>query len=407
MTRLKDITFESGSLTGTNGADSALGSISLDSASAVKGTYSARGTAAGDFVREDFTAVDTVYVSMLLKITTLPASTQSRILFIRNVLSGIQCSVRLTSGGKLQLRDAGNTQVGSDSSTTLSTGTIYRVGLRYTKGTGSNAILEAYVAADGVAFGSAFASTSAATNTAQADRVEAGQSTGGTASDHFIDNIRIDDAAMPTDDVSGGTTYNQSVNITAGSSVGIIKTVNKPLSFTSVSVFNIQKQITRAISITVPVNVSVIKQAVKSFSMTVGNAVAAIQKQVNKNINAVVISNVSITKIIDKVFNITTSANVVLQKGLIFYKTISVAVSTSVNMQKNIAKIINIPVNVLFTMARNIKAFIETLGVNIGAFGMNFGNTGAQSLLGTDNKTISLNDEDNTLDLKLDDDTTI
>jgi hypothetical protein len=62
----------------------------------------------------------------------------------------------LRTTGALQLRN-NTTPIGSESSA-LTVGTLYRVGLRQKKGTGSNAILEAYLATGEAAFGAAFAS---------------------------------------------------------------------------------------------------------------------------------------------------------------------------------------------------------------------------------------------------------
>lgn len=162
-----------------------------------------RCTAVGDFGREDVTASDTIYVSAYIKFTTLPATAQTRLIFIRNGTSSL-CGLRVTSAGKVQLRDAANTQVGSDSTTVISTGNTYRLGLHYTKGTGANAVLEGYIAANDDAFGAAFASTSSDTGTAQGNRVEAGQGASGTVCDVFVDDVKIDDTTMPGPSVVGG-----------------------------------------------------------------------------------------------------------------------------------------------------------------------------------------------------------
>jgi hypothetical protein len=205
MTILKSILLENGTLTdATDGFDSVLGTPTRDTASQLKGTASMRCTAVGDFGREDVTASDTIYVSAYLKFTTLPASTQARLLFIRATTTAL-CSLRVTSTGKMQLRDAGSTQVGSDSATTITTGNPFRIGLRYTKGTGANAVLEAYVVAGDSAFGAAFASSTADTGTAQANRVEIGQGSSGTVCDVYVDDVKIDDASMPGPSVAGGS----------------------------------------------------------------------------------------------------------------------------------------------------------------------------------------------------------
>ncbi len=204
MTRLKDILLENGTLTdATDGFDSTLGTPTRDTGSTLKGVGSMRCTAVGDFGREDVTASDSLYVSAYLKFTTLPASAQTRLMFIRNGTTAL-CGLRVTSAGKVQLRDAANTQVGSDSTTVITVNNPFRVGLRYTKGTGANAVLEAFIAANDDAFGAAFASTSADTGTAQGNRVEIGQGASGTVCDVYVDDIKVDDASMPGPSVAGG-----------------------------------------------------------------------------------------------------------------------------------------------------------------------------------------------------------
>jgi hypothetical protein len=53
----------------------------------------------------------------------------------------------------------------------LSIGTLYRVGIRQKQGTGSNAILEAYLAEGDAAFGAPFAVMTSGTGTTPADRL--------------------------------------------------------------------------------------------------------------------------------------------------------------------------------------------------------------------------------------------
>ena len=127
-----------------------------------------------------------------LKLHALPAS-DARILLIAN--SGANVGVlMLRSTGALQLRN-NSTPVGADS-TALSVGTLYRVALRQKKGTGSDAILEAYLATGDAAFGSPFASTSAGTWTTQATNLRLG-ATAAVAVNATVDNIRLDSGSLP------------------------------------------------------------------------------------------------------------------------------------------------------------------------------------------------------------------
>lgn len=396
MARIKDITFESGSLTGTNGADSTTGaSIAIDGTSAIKGTYTGKiaASAGTGYVQEQWTAADSVWFYFYIKVSSGPTA------------AAVICDLRDASGGIYRIRadsdefwlaDAANTQIGSRF--TYTTDTIYRLGLRYTKGTGSDAIVEFFAVAGDDPFGAAIASTSAGTGTVQADRVRIG-ATNSQTSTFFIDNIRIDDASMPTDDVVGGTTYNQSVNVTVGSSLAVIKQINKPLYFTGVSVFGITKQTTHTINVTVAVSASVFKQITKTISTTVGNVVPDIVKQVNKNVNAVVNSVVSIGKAISKTINITSAANVVISYGLQFYQTINVTVGNAVTMSKTVNKIIRVPVTVAMNMHRvvtNLTQAVIGFGRNIGLLSMRTRDENTQSLTGTDSKTISIDPDDKT-----------
>jgi hypothetical protein len=78
----------------------------------------------------------------------------------------------------------------------LSVGATYRVGIHQRRGTGGNAVLEAYLASDGAAFGSPFATSSAGSWTTAADRLRFGATSGGALTATF-DDIRIDTGALP------------------------------------------------------------------------------------------------------------------------------------------------------------------------------------------------------------------
>jgi hypothetical protein len=193
-TRIKDITFESGALiNATMGVDSTSGSVTLNSSTPLKGSYSASLTnASSSSLQENFTAADDVYVSFALRIDALP-STSARIAFLSNAGTTIG-NIQLMPDGKLQLRN-GSTTIGT-STAALSTGTTYRVAIHQKKGAGGNAVLEAYLANDGAAFGSPFAASAAGTWTTPADRLRFGATSGGALTVTF-DDISIDTAALP------------------------------------------------------------------------------------------------------------------------------------------------------------------------------------------------------------------
>lgn len=196
MTRLKDSTFEDGSLTGTLGGSSTVGSPTLDATGLMKGAYCVSFSAATQYVRYDFTASDDIYVTGYLYFTVTPAA-NTRMIYINN---GVRLDLRTT--GRLRLADAAGTAIGSDSAV-LSTNTLYRFGVHWKKSTGANdGQAEAYVTAAGspeAAFGAAFASSTTLTQAAQLARVDAGNTTSPVAA-FSLDNIRIDNAAMPAAD---------------------------------------------------------------------------------------------------------------------------------------------------------------------------------------------------------------
>jgi hypothetical protein len=74
-------------------------------------------------------------------------------------------------------------------------GTVYRVGLHQRRGTGADAILEAYLAVGDAPFGAPFAAMTTGTWMTQADRLRPGP-TSATA-DVTFDDIRLDSAIMP------------------------------------------------------------------------------------------------------------------------------------------------------------------------------------------------------------------
>jgi len=192
--RLKDITFEDGSLTHpVSGADSVTGGVVLNSASALQGVYAANiPTVSGAYLTENFSGADDVYMSFYLRVNAVPGG-DVRVALVSNAGTSVG-SLVLRSNGALRLKN-GATTIGVDSPA-LVVGAVYRVGVHQKKrGTGANAVLEAYLAAGDAAFGAPFASTLSGTWTTQADRFRLGATTG-TLNATF-DDIRLDTGAMP------------------------------------------------------------------------------------------------------------------------------------------------------------------------------------------------------------------
>lgn len=148
MGRLRTIGFEAKALTGAGlgnpffeGSGSA--GTTIDTATKRSGNASAQcNSGAGNttaFVKVELTAAEIatptpIFARGYFFFDTLPSVT-TRVLIFTNITSSAACSARVTSAGKLQLwDDSSNTQVGSDSVTTLATGVWYRIEMSYAGG---------------------------------------------------------------------------------------------------------------------------------------------------------------------------------------------------------------------------------------------------------------------------------
>jgi hypothetical protein len=193
-TRIKEITFESGALVNaTNGVDSTTGSVTLETGVPLDGGYSARIANAGSsYLQEDFTAADDIYVSFALRLNALP-SADMRIALFSNAGTTVG-NLYLRTNGALRLRNA-STTIGVDSAP-LSVGTTYRVGFHQKRGSGGDAVLEAFLAANGAQFGPPFAAISSGSWTTRADRLRLG-ATASTAINAIFDDIKLDTAILP------------------------------------------------------------------------------------------------------------------------------------------------------------------------------------------------------------------
>ena len=190
---IRDITFEGGSLIGASGVDRVVGTIALETASPLKGQYSARiPNAASTYLDVRFTATDDLYVSLYVRLSALPAA-DARLVAIANAGTGVGNLVVRTNG-QLRLR-VGSTLVGVDSAP-LQVGQLYRLGIRQKRGASGNAVLEAYVTSGDAPFGTPFASTTTGTWTTAADRLAVG-ATSPNPIDIVVDDVRLDAAVMP------------------------------------------------------------------------------------------------------------------------------------------------------------------------------------------------------------------
>ena len=203
---IKTMTFEGTSLTDpVTGADSVTGALTRETTSPILGSGSVRvPNLASGYLQEGFTAVPDLFVALDLRLTARPSST-SRILLVSDLGTTVG-NLQLLPTGQLRLRNA-STTIGVDS-TALVVGTVYRVAIHQRQGTGSNAVLEAFFAPAGTAFGSPFATLTTGSWTTSADRIRFGATAGG-ALDATADNIALDAGALPAPAIaaSGAATF--------------------------------------------------------------------------------------------------------------------------------------------------------------------------------------------------------
>lgn len=192
-TRIKDITFENGSITDpTTGFDAKTGTVNITKTSPIKGANSMTITTGTSYGQENYTATDEIFISLYLKIGAVPSG-QVRVVRISDQGTTVG-ALTLENTGKLTLRN-GSTSVGV-SAAALTPGTVYRIGIHQKRGTGSNAILQGFVATGDANFTTPFAQSTTQTFKTQADSVQIGASTS-TGGNLTLDDIRLDTATMP------------------------------------------------------------------------------------------------------------------------------------------------------------------------------------------------------------------
>lgn len=141
-----------------------------------------------------FTAQSTAYAYFLLRFSALPSGGTWTLFQFRH--SGGECArIRVTATGALSIRAGGGTDVATSS--TMSTGTTYHIWMKYVKGSGSNAVVEAGFSTDGTrpTSGGTFATQTAGTATTDTDRIMFGQASSNTVN-MYADKVRVDDAVI-------------------------------------------------------------------------------------------------------------------------------------------------------------------------------------------------------------------
>ena len=199
--RIKDITFEAGSLTAaTNGVDKVSGTgVSLVTQGALSGNASARVNGSSAYLEESFAATDDLYLVCSLRLDSVP-SKDTRVIQLMN--SGTTVGVvQIRPGRTLRLR-VGSTNIGLESAP-LGIGEEYRVGVHQRRGTGGNAVLEAFLAEGDDPFAAPFSSRTNGTWTTSATRLRLGATSGGPVNVVF-DDVLLDAAAMPQPGGGGG-----------------------------------------------------------------------------------------------------------------------------------------------------------------------------------------------------------
>lgn len=197
MTRLRNVTFEDGTLLGDNGADEAVSAVAIENVTPIKGLYSAISGFTRGFVGVTFTVIPTVYISFYIKIISVVTTPITVLRLYKAGEAGVLSLFVETSS--IQLNDDLIGTVGDPFTFTVDT--IYRIGIRYTIGTGTDAIMQLYIAEGDTSFSNPIVdiSNSPAINTV--DTLSVGINNLRTGFIVF-DNIRIDTESMPTDDVA-------------------------------------------------------------------------------------------------------------------------------------------------------------------------------------------------------------
>lgn len=212
-TRLREITAElltvGDSTVGPSGFDSENviepNGLSVVSTGAIKGSKSflLSNAAVNVYGRADFTATGQLYATMYVTFKQFPNSGATRFLRITDNTGTSLVGLRILATGVIDVTNFGTVP----GTFQCSLNTMYRIGLRYTKGGGTDAVVEAYAAAGDAVFGAPFASLTTGTAQVDAARVYVGHTTSdlNTEFSAVFDDIIIDTGSIadPTDVPSG------------------------------------------------------------------------------------------------------------------------------------------------------------------------------------------------------------
>ncbi len=196
MSWLNIVGFETGDtseLTGTGGTNSVQSSTVRTGTYALRTNPTTTGTGYGEIKGADRATynIATGYHRFYFRAATLPASSSEEIFSVLTRFLATKCTCRITSGGLLALYDSnGTTQLGSNGTTALSTGTWYRIEFKI--GTGASAAYELKINGT-VELSGTFNST---TNSG-AMRLGKVTNRNGQSVDFFYDDYALRDDAYP------------------------------------------------------------------------------------------------------------------------------------------------------------------------------------------------------------------
>jgi len=356
MTRLKDATFESNALTGTDAFTTTTGSPTIDGTSLIHGTYCFRtnwasatnmnGTVSGLSATE-------IWISFYIRVATLPSTGAPRIVTTSN--GNTQFNMTINSSGVLSAR---NNTTGLASIRTLSVNTTYRIGLHLKVSTGAanaDAVYEVFSAVGDAAFGTADLSVSNQVmnvNNNAFSSVVLGMNNGvATTGDIYWDSLRIDNASMPASD--GATNTPMTVSVTVTDTIVSLKNVGKPITVTVTDTVAILKNIGKPVTVTITDTVATpLKNVGKSIGVTVTDTVASVLKNIGKAIGVTVTGSSVITRDILKALSVTESTTVAVARNIANVVSLTVVASSVVEMLRG--KIILASVTVSSTITRQM-----------------------------------------------------
>jgi hypothetical protein len=195
--RLREVTFEDGSLLGVHGGDSMVGTPFLATGlTALAGNDSMKIDKNTSGIEVDFAPVGELYATALVRVENLSVGVSTGLEFIPE-LGGSTAQIQVEAGGGAStpvLLAVGGTVV--DSGGVVAQNTIYRLGF-HLRHDATTSLVEIFVAASGAAFGQPVISTTIAT-LGRTKAVRMGVlDNGGTNTRAIFDNLLLDTLAMP------------------------------------------------------------------------------------------------------------------------------------------------------------------------------------------------------------------